>query len=195
VSKKSLIRQREIGRDTLSFNEALKSIVRQDPNIIFLGEIRDLDTVRAALTLAETGHLVLSTLHTQNAVHSINRIVDVFPLAYQHEIRVKLSLVLQGIVAQQLIPRIDKKGRVLACEILNCNHSIRSLIRENNLAQIHSFIQIGSQYGMKTMNQSLCELYGKGIISLDEAMSRSNDREELKRLIADFSHHGDLKTY
>ena len=185
-SKKSLIRQREIGKDTLSFKEALKSVVRQDPNIIFLGEMRDLDTVRAALTLAETGHLVLSTLHTQDAVHSINRIVDVFPFSYQYEIRVKLSLSLQGIVVQQLLPRADRNGRVLACEILNCNHSIRNLIRENDLSQIRSFIQIGGQYSMRTMNQSLADLYAKGIISLEEARLKSNDWEEFIRLLSAF---------
>lgn len=183
TSKKSIIRQRELGKDTLSFDEALKSVVRQDPNIIFIGEMRDLDTIQAALTLAETGHLILSTLHTQDAAHSITRMVDVFPLTHQHEVRVKLSLVLQGVIVQQLIPRQDKNGRVLACEILNCIPSIRNLIRENNLAQIRSFIQTGSQCGMRTMNQSLLGLFNQGIISWEEAYSRSNDREELKRLL------------
>ncbi len=182
-SKKSLIRQRELGRDTLSFGEALKSVVRQDPNIILLGEMRDLDTIRAALTLAETGHLILSTLHTQDAVHSINRIVDVFSPEHQSEVRIKLSLALQAVVVQQLIPRADKKGRVLACEILNCTTSICNLIRENSLAQIRSFIQTGSQYGSRSMNQSLLELYAQGLISLDEANSRSNDKQELTQLL------------
>lgn len=179
--KNSLIRQREIGTDTLSYQEALKSVVRQDPNIIFLGEMRDLDTIQAALTLAETGHLILSTLHTQDASHSITRMVDVFPLTHQHEVRMKLSLVLQGVIVQQLIPRQDKKGRVLACEILNCTNPIRNLIRENNLAQIRSFIQIGGQSGMKSMNQSLVELVKAGVISLDEARLRSNDKDEFEK--------------
>lgn len=182
-SKKSLIRQRELGKDTLSFKEALKSVVRQDPNIILIGEMRDLDTIQAALTLAETGHLILSTLHTQDATHVINRIVDVFPLTHQHEVRVKLSLVLQGVVVQQLIPRQEKKGRVLACEILNCTPPIRNLIRENDLSQIRTFIQIGNQYGMKSMNQSLVELYNGGIISWEDAYARSNDREELMQFM------------
>jgi twitching motility protein PilT len=183
TSRKSLIRQRELGRDTLSFKEALKSLVRQDPNVIFIGEMRDLDTMQAALVLAETGHLVLSTLHTQDATHAINRIVDVFPLAYQHEVRTKLALVLQGVVVQQLIPRIDAPGRVLACEILNCTPSIRSLIRENDLAQVRSYIQMGIRHGMKSMNQSLLDLFRTGVISFEEAATRSNDRDELLRLI------------
>lgn len=183
ASKSSLIRQRELGRDTLSFHEALKSLVRQDPNVILIGEMRDLETIQAALSLAETGHLVLSTLHTQDATHAINRIVDVFPVAYQHEIRTKLALVLQGVVVQQLIPRIDIPGRVLACEILNCTSPIRSLIRENSLAQIRSYIQMGRLQGMKSMNQSLLELYEAGAISFEEAVLRSNDRDELMRLM------------
>jgi len=183
VSKNSLIRQRELGKDTLSFHEALKSLVRQDPNIILIGEMRDLETIQAALSLAETGHLVLSTLHTQDATHAINRIVDVFPIAYQHEIRTKLALVLQGVVVQQLIPRVDRPGRVLACEILNCTPSIRSLIRENSLAQIRSYIQMGRHYGMRSMNQSLLDIYEAGIISFEEAALRSNDRDELLRLV------------
>lgn len=182
VSKNSIIRQRELGRDTLSFTEALKSLVRQDPNVIFIGEMRDLDTIQAALTLAETGHLVLSTLHTQDATHSINRVVDVFPLTHQHEVRMKLSLVLQGVVVQQLIPKTDKSGRVLACEILNCTPPIRTLIRENNLAQIRSFIQIGKHHGMRSMNQSLLDLYKERAVCWEEAYLRSNDRDELVRL-------------
>jgi len=185
VSKNSLIRQRELGKDTFSFSEALKSMVRQDPNVILIGEMRDLDTVQAALTLAETGHLVFSTLHTQDAVHSINRIVDVFPLTHQHEVRIKLSMVLEGVAVQQLIPRIDTSGRVLACEILNCTSSIKNLIRENNLSQIHSYIQMGKQHGMISMNQSLLNLYKRGIVSWDDVWSRSNDRDEILRLMPD----------
>ncbi|MBI4336010.1 MAG: PilT/PilU family type 4a pilus ATPase [Candidatus Omnitrophica bacterium] len=185
ASKKSLIRQRELGHDTLSLDEALKSLVRQDPNVILIGEMRDLDTIQAALMLAETGHLVLSTLHTQDAAHSINRVVDVFPIAYQREVRTKLSLVLEGVIVQQLIPRKSGGGRVLACEILNCTPSIRSLIRDNNLAQVRSFIQMGRQHGMKSMNQSLLELYNDGVISWEDACLRSGDREELARLVPD----------
>lgn len=184
ASKKSLIHQRELGKDTFSFNEALKSLLRQDPNVILIGEMRDLETMQAAITLAETGQLVLSTLHTQDATHAISRIADVFPVAYQYEIRVKLSLVLQGVVVQQLIPRIDKPGRVLACEILNCTPSIRTLIRENNLAQIRSYIQMGSDYGMRSMNRSLFDLYEAGMISFDEARIKSNDRDELKQFMS-----------
>lgn len=182
VSKKSLVRQRELGTDTLSFGEALKSVVRQDPNIIYVGEMRDLDTIQAVLTLAETGHLVISTLHTQDATHAINRIVDVFPAGYQHEIRVRLSLVLQGVIVQQLIPRIDMPGRVLACEILKCITSIRTLIRDNNLSQIRSYIQMGNQYGMRSMNRSLADLVISGVISWEDAYNRSNYKEELKGL-------------
>lgn len=181
--KKSLIRQRELGRDTLSFKEALKSVVRQDPNIIFLGEMRDLDTMQTALSLAETGHLILSTLHTQDATHAITRIVDLFPVSYQHEIRIRLSLVLQAIVVQQLIARSDQHGRVLAAEVLNCTQPIRNLIRENNLVQIRAYMELGSQAGMKSMNQALVDLYKAGKISLDEATQRSNQKEDFLNLV------------
>lgn len=182
-SKLSLIRQRELGSDTLSFKEALRSVVRQDPNIIFVGEMRDLDTIKAVLTLAETGHLVLSTLHTQSAIHSINRIVDVFPLEYQHEIRIRLSLVLQGIITQRLILRKDCRGRILVCEILNCTETIRNLIRHNQLSQIRDFMHMGSEFGMKTLNQALSELCKEGLLLKEDAYSASPDKNELMHLL------------
>ncbi|MEA3560840.1 MAG: type IV pilus twitching motility protein PilT [Candidatus Omnitrophota bacterium] len=181
--KKSSIDQREIGTDTLSFANALKHVFRQDPNIILIGEMRDLETIHTALTLAETGHLVLATLHTGDATHAISRIIDVFPFYQQQQIRVQLSLVLVGVMVQQLIPRLDKKGRALAVEVMKVTSAIRNLIRENDLAQIRSIIQVSRKYGMWTMNQSLAELCEKGIISWEEASKRTIDLKELTGLI------------
>lgn len=181
--KKSTINQRELVTDTLSFSEALKHVFRQDPNIILIGEMRDLETVHASLTLAETGHLILATLHTGDATHIISRIVDVFPPHQQQQIMVQLSLVLVGAIVQQLIPSVGGKSRVLATEVMRVTPAIRNLIRENDLPQIHSIIQTGSRYGMWTMNQSLAQLCTKGIITWEEASKRTADIDELATLV------------
>lgn len=180
--KKSTINQRELGGDTLSYSAALKHVLRQDPDIVLVGEMRDLETMQVVLTLAETGHLVLSTLHTRSATHAISRVVDVFPPYHQQQIRIQLSMVLVGVMVQQLVPRKDGRGRVLVYELMNVLPSIRNLIRENNLPQIYSFIQTGAEYGMFTMNQSLTQLYKKGLVTQDEIFKRTTDIKELKSL-------------
>ncbi|MBI1953795.1 MAG: type IV pilus twitching motility protein PilT [Candidatus Omnitrophica bacterium] len=181
--KKATINQRELGTDTDSFKEALRHAVRQDPNILLIGEMRDLETMSAALTLAETGHLVLATLHTSDTMHAITRIVDVFPPFQQTQIRIQLSLVLIGIVVQQLIPRAAGKGRVAVCEVMNVTPAIGSMIRENQLHQLRSSLQTGRQHGMCTMNQSLAELLLEKSITWEEALKRSLDPEDLRRLL------------
>lgn len=181
--KKSTINQRELGTDTSSFQDAIKHVFRQDPNIVLIGELRDLDTIKGALTLAETGHLIFGTLHTIDAVHAINRVVDVFPPYQQQQVRMQLSMVLVGVIVQQLIPRKDNKGRVLAVEVMNVIPAIQNLIRENNLHQIYSLIQMGRKYEMCTMNQSLAELYNKDVITWEEAFSRSTNPQELISLV------------
>lgn len=181
--KKSTINQREIETDTSSFQDAIKHVFRQDPNIVLIGELRDLETMSGALTLAETGHLIFATLHTIDAVHAINRIIDVFPAHQQQQIRMQLSMVLVGVIVQQLIPRKDGKGRVLAVEVMNVIPAIQNLIRDNNIHQIYSLIQMGKKYDMCTMNQSLAELYNKDLITSEEAYSRSPDPQELMSLV------------
>lgn len=181
--KLSTINQRELGRDTHSFAEALRHVVRQDPDVVMIGEMRDLETMQSALTLAETGHLIFATLHTVDATNSIARIIDVFPAFQQQQVRLQLSLVLLGTIVQQLIPRIDGKGRVLAYELMKATPAIRNMIRENALHQIYSAIQMGKSEGMCTMNQSLSELYRKNLISREEALKRSVNQEELRRII------------
>jgi len=177
--KKSLINQREVTADTQSFKNALKYILRQDPDVVLIGEMRDLETIEAALTVSETGHLTLATLHTNSAVQSMNRIIDVFPPYQQEQVRVQLSFVLEGVIAQQLLPRKNGQGRVLAVEVLIPTPAIRNLIREDKIHQIYSIMQTGQAHsGMQTMNQSLFELYAKGIISYDEALGRSPVPEE-----------------
>ncbi len=180
---KSTIAQREIGGDARSFAEALRSVFRQTPDVIMIGEMRDLETMQLALTLAETGHLILATLHTQDTSHSINRIVDSFPSNQQQQVYVQLSLVLQGVVSQQLIMTRDRKRRVLACEILNMNNAVRNLIRENEIQQIYSVIQTGRAEGMMTMNESLRQLVGLDLIDSDSALMRSPHPKELKRML------------
>ncbi len=178
--KKALINQREVGSDTSAFKIALKYVLRQDPDVVLIGEMRDLETIEAALTISETGHLTLATLHTNTAVQTINRIVDVFPPHQQDQIRVQLSFVLEGIISQQLIPKKSRQGRVLALEILIPNPAIRNLIREDKIHQIYSMMQTGqAKFGMQTMNQSLFELYTKGIISYEDAIGRSPVPEEM----------------
>ena len=180
--RKSLVSQREVGTDVEGFNRALKNILRQDPDVILIGEMRDLETIQAALTVAETGHLVFATLHTNSAPETIDRIVDVFPPSQQNQIRTQLSVVLQGIITQTLVKRKDGKGRVLACEILIPNAAVRNLIRENKIPQIYSMMQMGqAETGMITMNQYLANLYKKGIISYQDALSASTDRKALKK--------------
>jgi len=179
----STINQRQLGTDTLSYPEALKHVFRQDPDIVVIGEMRDLETIQAALTLAETGHLIFATLHTGSSAHSITRIVDVFPAHQQQQIRVQLSLVLIGVIVQKLIPNYRKEGRSLALEIMTMIPAIQNLIRENHIHQIYSLIQTGRKYGMQTMNQSLCDLVTNRTISVDEALKHTLDEQELTTLI------------
>ncbi len=182
--KKALINQREVTADTKSFKDALKYVLRQDPDVVLIGEMRDLETIEAALTVAETGHLTLATLHTNTAVQTINRIIDVFPPHQQEQVRVQLSFVLEGIICQQLIPKKTGGGRVLAIEILIPNPAIRNLIRENKIHQIYSMMQTGqAKFGMQTMNQSLLELYQRGLISYEDAITRSPVPEEMINML------------
>lgn len=182
--KKCLINQREVHADTESFKKALRYVLRQDPDVVLIGEMRDLETIEAALTVSETGHLTLATLHTNSAVQTINRIIDVFPPHQQEQIRVQLSFVLEGIIAQQLIPKKSGIGRGLAVELLVPNPAIRNLIREDKIHQIYSMMQTGqSQSGMQTMNMSLIELYTKGHLSYQDAVGRSPIPEEIIPMI------------
>lgn len=179
--KKSVINQREVGTDTDSFSSALRAALREDPDVILVGEMRDLETIQTALTAAETGHLVFATLHTNDATQTVDRIIDVFPPHQQQQIRMQLSVTLQGIVAQQLIPKFNQPGRVLATEILIANSAIRNLIREGKTYQIPSALQTGGKLGMQTLDASLKSLYQRRLISLQEAMMRASDQEEFKR--------------
>jgi len=181
--KKALIDQRQLYEDTHSFAEALRHVLRQDPDVILVGELRDLDTVQAAMVCADTGHLVLGTLHTSDSVQTINRIIDIFPSHQQRQVRTQLSFVLKGIVSQQLINKAEGVGRVLATEIMVTTPAVSSQIREGKEHQIYSIIQTSQKHGMRTMNQVLSGMYNEGIISLEDAMSRSSDVEELKKLI------------
>ena len=178
------IEQREVGRDTRSFPEALKHVFRQSPDVIMIGEMRDHETFETALQLAETGHLVLATLHTGDATQSISRIIDVFPADQHQQIRVQLSLTLIGVLVQELIPRLDNSGRVLAVEVLEANGAIRNLIRKNELQQIYSIIQTSSGEGMFTMNSSLLRLFKEGKISLEQAALFTTRQKELEQLAA-----------
>ncbi|HSQ63331.1 MAG TPA: type IV pilus twitching motility protein PilT [Polyangiaceae bacterium] len=182
--KLSVVNQREVGTDTESFKIALKYVLRQDPDVVLVGEMRDLETIEAALTISETGHLVFATLHTNSAISTINRIIDVFPPHQQQQVRVKLSFVLQGVISQQLIPRMGAPGRTLAMEVLIPNPAIRNLIREDKIHQIYSQMQMGQEkHGMQTLNQALYSLWGRRIISLDEAMGRSLEPDELRMMM------------
>jgi twitching motility protein PilT len=174
----------EVGSDVREFQSALKGILRQDPDVVFLGELRDLETIHAALTMAETGHLTVATLHTNSAIHSLTRLVSVFPPHQQHEIRIQLSMVLEGILAQRLLPRSEGKGRVLALEILIPSPAIRNLIREDKIHQMYSMMQTGqAQYGMQTMNQALTDLVAQGVISSELAMGLTTLPDELVKLL------------
>ncbi len=182
--KKSLINQREVNADTVSFKAALRYILRQDPDVVLIGEMRDLETIEAALTVAETGHLTLATLHTNSAVQTMNRIIDVFPPHQQEQIRVQLSFVLEGVLSQQLIAKKSGKGRALAIELLVPNVAIRNLIREDKIHQVYSMMQTGQgKFGMQTMNQSLIELYQKGHIAYEDAIARSPVPEEIIQML------------
>ncbi len=181
--KKSVINQREVGSDTVTFGAALRHILRQDPNVILIGELRDLETIQAALNIAETGHMVLATLHTTDCAQTINRIIDVFPQHQLEQVRVQLSFVLQAVLCQQLLTHATGAGRVLACETLIVNSAIRNLIREQKVEQIQVAIQTGGKIGMQTMNQSLADLYFRQKITFQEAMTHSVDPDDLRRLM------------
>ncbi len=181
-NKKCLFNQREVGTDTYSFAAALRSVFREDPDVIMIGEMRDLETIEAALTLAETGHLTFGTLHTNDAVQTINRIIDVFPAHQQQQIRTQLSFTVEAIFCQQLLPRLNTRGRILVCEILVANTAVRSLIRDDKVHQIYSIIQTSRALGMKTMNQSLYELYRANLVSYEEALARTTDPDDLRRM-------------
>ncbi len=180
-----MINQREVGADTQSFRAALKYALRQDPDIILVGEMRDLETISAALTIAETGHLVFATLHTNSAAESINRIVDAFPAHQQGQVRTQLAFVLEGVITQTLIPKARSKGRVAAAEVMICTPAIRAVIRDEKIHQIYSLMQAGKKHGMQTMNDSLQMLYVRGEITLDEALKRSGDPNELLRSVGE----------
>jgi len=180
-NKTCLVNQREVGSDTRTFADALRHVLRQDPNVVLIGEMRDRETIELALILAETGHLTFATLHTSDTTQTINRIIDVFPSAQQSQIRTQLSFVLEGVLCQQLLPHASGKGRVLAAEIMMPNDAIRSLIRENKAHQIYSVIQTGTASGMKTMNQALFDVYKTGKITWEDAAKRTSNLDDLKR--------------
>jgi twitching motility protein PilT len=182
--KQCIVNQREVFSDTQSFKNALKTILRQDPDVVLVGEMRDLETIAAAITIAETGHLTFATLHTNSCAQTINRIIDVFPEGQQAQVRAQLSLVIEGVLSQTLMPRIGG-GRAMALEIMVSTPAIRNLIREEKIHQIYSSIQSGSKFGMQTMNQSLAELVKRRQVTREEAMNRSTLPEELAQLLTD----------
>ncbi len=183
--KNCVVNQREVGADTQSFKKALKYILRQDPDVVLVGEMRDLETIEAALVISETGHLAFATLHTNSAVQTINRILDVFPPYQQPQVRAQLSFVLEGVLTQNLLPRAGGPGRALIIEVMVPNPAIRNLIREDKIHQVYSQMQVGqTKFGMQTFNQSLALAFARRLITLEEAMGRSSDPEELKNLLA-----------
>ena len=183
--KNCVVNQREVGADTHSFKKALKYILRQDPDVVLVGEMRDLETIEAALVVSETGHLAFGTLHTNSCVQTINRMIDVFPPYQQTQIRAQISFVLEGVMTQNLIPRAAGPGRVLAIEVMVPNPAIRNLIREDKIHPIYSQMQVGqTKFGMQTFNQSLAVLVQRGHVSLDEALGRSSDQDELRNLLS-----------
>jgi len=187
--KKSIINQRELHTDTLSFGKALRSVLREDPDVVMIGEMRDLETVEAALTIAETGHLTLATLHTDSCIQSINRIIDIFPPHHHHQVRTQLSFLLEGILCQQLVPKEEEPGLILALEILLSNHAVCNLIRENQIQQIYSAMQTGNiKYGMQTMNQSLFSLCQSNLISPKTAREKSLYPDELIQMMQNHDH-------
>ncbi len=181
--KNCIVNQREVNSDTHSFPDALKYVLRQDPDVILIGEMRDLETIDAALTIAETGHLALATLHTNSTFESINRIVDVFPAQQQSQIRSQLSFCLNGVITQQLIPRARGGGRAMALEIMVCTPGIKAMIRDNKTHQIYGHMQAGQKHGMQTMNQSLYQAIINKWVTLDEALGRSPDMQELQQML------------
>ncbi|MCC7380235.1 MAG: type IV pilus twitching motility protein PilT [Deltaproteobacteria bacterium] len=183
--KNCIVNQREVGADTDSFKKSLKYVLRQDPDVILVGEMRDLETIEAALVIAETGHLVFATLHTNSCVQTINRVLDVFPPYQQPQVRAQLSFVLEGVMSQTLIPKASGSGRCLALEIMVPNPAIRNLIREEKIHQIYGQMQIGQEkYGMQTLNQCLAALVNRRLISFEEACGRSSDPEELRQVMS-----------
>jgi len=183
--KKCIVNQREVKADTDSFADALKHVLRQDPDVILVGEMRDLETMGAALTIAETGHLCLATLHTNSTFESINRIVDTFPSNQQPQVRAQLAFVLEGVICQQLIPKVGGKGRVMAAEVMVCTSAIRATIRDDKVHQIYGLMQAGQKHGMQTMNQALFNAVIHKQISQEEAMRRTNDAQELTQMLGD----------
>jgi len=181
-NRKCMINQREVHQDTDSFASALRVSLRQDPDVVLVGEMRDLETISAALSIAETGHLTLATLHTNSAAKSVNRIIDVFPSDQKATIRAQLSMVLEGIVSQTLVPRIGG-GRVMACEVMIATMAVRSLIRDDKVHQLQGIIEIGQKFGMQTMNAELAKLFQKGLISMKDALGRSPDPDSLQKLL------------
>jgi twitching motility protein PilT len=183
TNRRSIVIQREVGTDTRSFNGALVHALRQDPNVICIGEMRDLETISTCLTAAETGHLVLSTLHTSDAIQSIDRIIDVFPPHMQSQVRLMVASCLQGIICQALVPRIGEKGRALALEILTTTPAARNIIRDNKLPQLRNIIMLGGDSGMVDMDKSLKNLYENGVITYDAALSRARDPENFRKAV------------
>jgi len=182
-NKKCLLAQRDLGDDTRSFSTALTHALRHDPDVILVGEMRDLDTIGTAITAAETGHLVLGTLHTVDAVQTVDRIIDAFPPQHQHQLRLQLSQVIEGVLSQTLLPRATGRGRVAVFEILIANAAVRNLIRTNKTHELPSILQLGAREGMQTLNQALAYLVSGGTITVDEAMKKSSDPDQLERLI------------
>ena len=182
--KKCIINQREVKQDTMTFASALRVALRQDPDVVLIGEMRDLETMSAALSIAETGHLTLATLHTNSAAQTINRIIDVFPADQKETVRAQLSMVLEGIISQALLPRIGG-GRVMACETMIATMAVRSMIREDKVHQLQGIIEIGQQHGMQTMNSELARLFNQRLITKRDAFSRSPEPDSLKKLIGD----------
>ncbi len=183
--KKCVVNQREVGADTKSFKHALKYVLRQDPDVVLIGEMRDLETIEAALTVSETGHLAFATLHTNSAAQTINRIIDVFPSHQQSQVRAQLSFVLEGVLSQQLLAKASGDGRAMAIEVMVPNAAIRNLIREDKVHQIYSAMQTGQeQFGMQTMNQALLDLYQKRVITYEDAVGRSAVPEEMMNMLA-----------
>ena len=185
--QRCMVNQREVGADTQSFTRALKYALRQDPDVILIGEMRDLETIAAALTIAETGHLVLATLHTNSAAESINRIIDAFPSHQQSQVRAQLSFVLEGVLTQMLLPKAKGRGRVAAAEIMICTPAIRAVIRDEKIHQIYSLMQAGKKHGMQTMNDSFQVLYLQGMITKEEALKRSADPNEFLRAVGELA--------
>ncbi len=181
-NKRSVVEQREVGLDTKTFNAALKRVLRQNPDVILIGEIRDLETIQTAITAAETGHLVITTLHTNDAVQAIDRILDVFPPYQQPQVRTQISLSLQAIIAQQLIPRMDKKGMIVATEVLVATSAVRNLIRKGTTQEVYAMLDIGAKFGMQSMDSSLKNLYKNKLISYEEAFAHAINQEHFERL-------------